>query len=84
MIGRRLCLGVIHAYRWTLSPLLQLMGVRCRHEPSCSAYGVEAFRRHPPRAALVLTVRRVASCRPGGTSGYDPVPERLPSGPRRG
>ncbi len=66
--------GVILAYRYSISPFLHLCGVRCRHEPTCSRYGLEAFRRHPPFKAAGLTTRRVLNCRPGGTSGYDPVP----------
>lgn len=64
----------IIAYRYTLSPFLHLCGVRCRHEPSCSAYALEAYRRHSPAAATRLTATRLLNCRPGGTSGYDPVP----------
>lgn len=64
----------IVAYRYSLSPLFHLLGVRCRHEPTCSAYALEAFRRHPPAAATRLTLRRLSKCRPGGTWGYDPVP----------
>lgn len=67
--------GAILAYRYTLSPFLYLAGVRCRHEPSCSAYGLEAFAKHPPHRAAALTTKRVLNCRPGGTHGYDPVPE---------
>ncbi|NNU16950.1 membrane protein insertion efficiency factor YidD [Parvularcula sp. ZS-1/3] len=65
---------LITAYRYTLSPFLHLVGVRCRHEPSCSAYGLEAFKKHPPAKAAGLTAKRVLNCRPGGTWGNDPVP----------
>lgn len=67
--------GAIIGYRYTFSPFLHLCGVRCRHEPSCSAYGLEAYRRHPVGRATALTAKRVINCRPGGTWGYDPVPE---------
>ncbi|MEO1658870.1 MAG: membrane protein insertion efficiency factor YidD [Pseudomonadota bacterium] len=66
--------GAIIAYRYTFSPFLHLVGVRCRHEPTCSAYALEAYRKHNVVKATGLTVRRVTNCRPGGTSGYDPVP----------
>ena len=45
-------LGLIHAYRFVLSPLL---GPRCRYLPTCSEYALEALDRHglwrgaPPR-----------------------------------
>jgi putative membrane protein insertion efficiency factor len=63
--------GAIHAYRWTLSPLL---GPRCRYAPSCSAYALEALARHGALRGGWLALRRVLRCHPWGGSGYDPVP----------
>lgn len=48
----------------------------CRFTPTCSSYALEAIERHGARRGLALTVRRLGRCRPGGPSGYDPVPER--------
>jgi putative membrane protein insertion efficiency factor len=47
----------------------------CRFTPTCSNYALEALERHGPLRGLSLTARRLARCRPGGPSGYDPVPE---------
>src|SRR5579864_8632370 len=47
----------------------------CRYTPTCSTYALEAVQRHGARRGLRLTVKRLARCRPGGPSGYDPVPE---------
>jgi hypothetical protein len=47
----------------------------CRFTPTCSHYAVEAMSRHGARRGLGLTLRRLGRCRPGGPSGYDPVPE---------
>ncbi|MEM7740901.1 MAG: membrane protein insertion efficiency factor YidD [Pseudomonadota bacterium] len=66
--------GLIIAYRYTLSPFLHLVGVRCRHEPTCSAYALEAYRKHHVLKATSLTAKRLLNCRPGGTWGHDPVP----------
>ncbi|MCA9143979.1 MAG: membrane protein insertion efficiency factor YidD [Planctomycetales bacterium] len=63
----------IHAYRWTLRPWL---GNQCRHLPTCSEYALEAIDKHGPWRGFWLTVSRILRCRPGGTSGYDPVPEK--------
>lgn len=48
----------------------------CRFTPTCSSYALEAIERHGAGRGLALTVRRLGRCRPGGPSGYDPVPER--------
>lgn len=62
---------LVRAYRWGISPLL---GPACRFEPSCSSYALTALETYGAWRGLWLTVRRVLSCRPGGRSGYDPVP----------
>lgn len=58
-------------YRACISPL---MPPSCRFQPTCSAYALEALRRHGPLKGLWLTLRRIGRCHPWGGSGYDPVP----------
>jgi len=71
MILRRL----IRLYALAISPFL---GRNCRHLPTCSAYADEALRRHGNWAGLWIALARFVRCGPFGTSGYDPVCERLP------
>jgi len=47
----------------------------CRFYPSCSSYAHEALHNHGTRRGLLLTLRRLARCRPFGPSGFDPVPD---------
>jgi putative membrane protein insertion efficiency factor len=47
----------------------------CRFTPTCSTYAIEAVERHGALRGASLTARRLGRCRPGGPSGYDPVPE---------
>lgn len=61
----------IRFYQLSISPMLPKS---CRFEPTCSAYAVEAIRRHGPLKGLWLAVRRILRCHPWGGSGYDPVP----------
>jgi len=70
-IAACLLVALLQAYRWTLSPLL---GPRCRFEPSCSRYAIEAIELHGPGRGLVLAMRRLARCQPWGGFGFDPVP----------
>ncbi len=51
----------------------------CRFHPSCSEYSREAIERYGAGRGLVLTLRRLARCRPLGPSGFDPVPEAHPA-----
>ena len=67
---------VLKSYRYLISPVLQVMGVRCRHEPSCSVYALEAFRRDGVWRGGWLTLSRLLRCHPCGSYGFDPVPPR--------
>ncbi len=64
--------GLITLYQHAISPLLG--GAKCRYTPSCSAYTKEALQKHGAWKGIGLSIRRISSCRPGGGSGYDPVP----------
>lgn len=62
----------VYFYRICISPLLP---PSCRFTPTCSEYAVIAIKRHGPFKGLWLAVKRILRCRPGGGSGYDPVPD---------
>ncbi|SJZ36884.1 membrane protein insertion efficiency factor YidD [Porphyromonas cangingivalis] len=61
----------IRFYQRFLSPLKP---PTCRYAPTCSAYAIQALRKHGPIKGLYLAVRRILRCHPWGGSGYDPVP----------
>ncbi|TRZ83312.1 MAG: membrane protein insertion efficiency factor YidD [Actinobacteria bacterium] len=67
----RCFMRLVRGYQIILSPLL---GGRCRFEPSCSCYSLEAFQTHGAWRGLWLSARRVTRCHPWGGSGFDPVP----------
>ncbi|MFZ4769525.1 MAG: membrane protein insertion efficiency factor YidD [Ferruginibacter sp.] len=62
---------LIKLYQWILSPLL---GPKCRFTPTCSHYGVEAFKKYGPFKGFWLTIKRISKCHPWGGHGHDPVP----------
>ena len=74
----RAALAAIWLYQRSLSPVFYLIGVRCRHAPTCSHYGAEAFRIHRFWRAFWLTLSRVLRCHPFGSHGFDPVPDDAP------
>jgi len=67
----RLLLRLIRGYQAGVSPSL---GVRCRYQPTCSAYAHEAIERHGALKGLALASYRLLRCTPLGRGGYDPVP----------
>ena len=76
----RVLLALLAGYRRLVSPMLM---PRCRFEPSCSAYAVEALERYGAGRGSWLALRRVARCHPFHAGGYDPVPSSArPGAPR--
>lgn len=71
--GTRIALKApIYLYRWTLKPFV---GWQCRHLPTCSEYAIEAIDKNGAWRGLWLMISRLSRCRPGGSSGFDPVPD---------
>ncbi|HEU4348576.1 MAG TPA: membrane protein insertion efficiency factor YidD [Actinoplanes sp.] len=69
---QRAVTAAIRGYRRVLSPRVP---VRCRFEPSCSAYGLAAVEHYGTREGLRLAAARLRRCRPGVPYGtHDPVP----------
>jgi uncharacterized protein len=70
-------IGLVIVYQWVFSPLKAAIfgaGARCRFQPSCSAYALEALRRHGFFYGGWLAFRRLLRCHPFGDCGPDPVP----------
>lgn len=63
---------LIKFYQTCISPLKPAPS--CRFTPTCSQYALEAFRKYGPVKGFWLSLKRILRCRPGGGSGYDPVP----------
>lgn len=61
----------IKTYQATLG---SFVGGSCRFYPSCSHYAVDAYKNHNFIDATQFVTKRLLSCHPLGSSGYDPVP----------
>jgi uncharacterized protein len=60
----------IVVYQRFVSPALPR---RCKYEPTCSRYAVEAIRRFGVTRGIVLAAWRLLRCNPWSYGGYDPV-----------
>jgi putative membrane protein insertion efficiency factor len=66
-------LAPIRLYQRLVSPLLPR---RCKYEPTCSAYAVQAIRELGAVRGSILAAWRLARCNPFSHGGYDPVEAR--------
>jgi hypothetical protein len=64
----------IRFYQLAISPLLG--SSKCRFQPTCSHYAIEAIEKWGPFKGTWLAIRRIFRCHPWGGHGYDPVPEK--------
>jgi len=67
--------ALVLGYRLLLKPWL---GNACRFEPSCSAYALDALRRHGAASGATLVAARLLRCHPWCDGGHDPVPDHAP------
>ncbi|MHC4711848.1 MAG: membrane protein insertion efficiency factor YidD [Planctomycetota bacterium] len=66
----KVLVGILRIYQVTVSPLL---GPRCRFQPSCSQYMMEAIKKRGPVKGVLMGVARILKCHPFHPGGYDPV-----------
>ncbi len=66
-------LAPIRLYMRMISPALPR---RCKYEPTCSAYAVQAIRELGLLRGSILAAWRLARCNPLSHGGYDPVEAR--------
>jgi putative membrane protein insertion efficiency factor len=69
-----LAILAIRIYQGSLAKLLRKRGVRCLHYPSCSEYGVMAFRKYGFLKATVQTWGRYRDCNPFSGRPYIDFP----------
>ncbi|MFZ4634551.1 MAG: membrane protein insertion efficiency factor YidD [Saprospiraceae bacterium] len=68
---------LIRVYQYTLSPLLGAN--KCRYQPSCSQYTVEALQEWGLMKGLWMGILRIGRCHPWSNHPmHDPVPKRKP------
>jgi len=69
-LARSVAIAPIVLYQRVISPAIPR---RCKYEPTCSRYAVEAIRTFGVARGLVLAAWRLLRCNPFSYGGYDPV-----------
>jgi putative membrane protein insertion efficiency factor len=67
---RMLAKAPVQLYARVLSPALPR---RCKYEPTCSRYALQAIERYGVLRGAVLAMWRLLRCNPFSHGGYDPV-----------
>ena len=65
---------LIKIYKFFISPLL---ANSCRYSPTCSDYTIEALKTHGFLKGIFLSLKRIMSCNPWGSGGFDPVKKEV-------
>lgn len=71
--GSRILIGLVRAYQFVISPLL---GPRCRFQPTCSHYTIDALSQFGMIKGSWLALKRILKCHPLNPGGDDPVPPK--------
>jgi uncharacterized protein len=69
-LARAVAIAPITIYQQLISPAIPR---RCKYEPTCSRYAVDAIREYGILRGVVLAVWRLLRCNPWSYGGYDPV-----------
>jgi putative membrane protein insertion efficiency factor len=69
-----LLIKIIKIYKFLISPLL---GNSCRYLPTCSEYSIEALKTYGFFKGIFLSIKRILSCHPWGSGGFDPVKKEM-------
>jgi len=70
---KRALLSLLGMYQRWISPAFPR---RCKYEPTCSRYAVEAVQELGPVKGLILAVWRLLRCNPLSNGGIDDVADR--------
>ena len=65
---------LIKLYKLLISPLT---GHSCRYLPTCSDYCMDALKTYGLLKGLLLSLKRILSCNPWGSGGFDPVKKEI-------
>lgn len=72
-LSQKISIALIRIYQCAISPFTGGRAA-CRFIPSCSEYTRQAIARYGVFRGMILGIKRIGRCRPGGGVGYDPVP----------
>ena len=70
---KKLLINLIKFYKKFISPYLELLGIHCKYEPTCSEYMKQAIEKYGELKGTFLGIKRILRCNPFSKGGYDPL-----------
>lgn len=70
----KVLIWLVRGYQRFISPLFP---PTCRYYPTCSAYTLEALKRHGALKGSLMGIARILRCHPLVKGGFDPVPKHF-------
>lgn len=70
---KKILIFFIKIYKRTFSPILEILGIRCKYYPSCSEYTKQAIEKYGCIKGCFLGIKRILKCNPFSKGGYDPL-----------
>ena len=70
----QILIKLIKIYKLLISPLT---GHSCRYLPTCSDYCMEALKEFGLLKGLLLSLKRILSCNPWSSGGFDPIKKEI-------
>ena len=70
---KKLLISIIKIYKKIISPVFVFFGIRCKYEPSCSTYTIQAIEKYGALKGSFIGFKRILRCNPFSKGGYDPL-----------
>ena len=65
--------NLVRFYQICISPFIGGK-CACRFTPTCSEYTKQSIEKYGLFHGIIMGIKRISRCHPGGGYGYDPVP----------
>ena len=69
----KILIFLIKVYKKTLSPIFEILGIKCKYYPNCSEYTKQAIEKYGTIYGILLGIKRILKCNPWSKGGYDPL-----------
>lgn len=70
---KKISILIIKWYKKHISLFLESKGIKCKYEPTCSEYAIQALEKYGFLKGGWLSIKRILKCNPLSKGGYDPV-----------